>query len=153
MQFFFFILLYELPSKYEVGHICFDFIHLKVLSFFISFIRGITNRPNPSIKYRQKLTNLRNPRTFLTFVGYSQYFIVSIFLSFISMVPDQILNPKQSISWLQKLFLYTLIYRLVCSNVIRIKCIYSLYSFKFLLKIKISSKQITTILSMKSFKI
>ena len=88
------MILYLIWSKIS----CYFYIYLKVLLFFMSSIRGIVNRPNPSTKCRQKLMNPRNPRISLTFVSYGQYFTVSIFLSFISIVLGLILNPRQSIS-------------------------------------------------------
>ena len=132
---------------------CYFYIYLKTLSLFINFIRGIVNRLNLLTKHRQKLMNLRNPRISLIFIDYNQNLTISIFLLFISMIFSRILNLKQLISWLQKVFLYTLIYRLVCFNVFKIKCIYFLYSSIVLMKMKILFKQITIILSIKSFKI
>ncbi len=97
--------------------------------------------------------NPRNPWTSLTFIGYSQYFIVSIFLLFISIVLGLILSFKQPIFWLQKILLYILTYKLACFNVIRMRYICSLCFFKVLLKIKMLSKYIIAILSMYSFNI
>ncbi len=83
-------ILYLIWSKMSY---CF-YIYSKVLSFFINSIKRYINRSNPSIKYRQKLINPRNLQISLTFVNYNQYFIISIFLSFISMILDRILNLK-----------------------------------------------------------
>ena len=113
-------------------------IYLKALSLFINFIKDIVNCLNLLMKRRQKLMNLRNPRIFLIFVGCGQCFIILIFLSFISIVSSLILNPRQSIFWLQKVPLYMLTYKLVCSNIIKMKYIYSLYFYKILLKIRMS---------------
>ncbi len=130
------VILYLIQLK---ASYCF-YIYSKVLSFFVNFIRDIVNRLNLLTKYRQKLANLKNPRTFLTFVNCSQYFIISIFLSFISIVLSLILNPRQLIFWLWKMLLYVLIYKLICFNIVKIKYIYFLYFSKILLKIKISFK-------------
>ncbi len=118
---------------------CF-YVYSKTLLFFINSIKDIVNRLNPSIKHRQKLTNPRNPRISLMFIGYGQYFTISIFLSFISIVFNLILNFKQLIFQLQKIFLYILIYKLAHFNVVKMKYIYSLYFSEVLLKIKISFK-------------
>ncbi len=61
------VILYLIWSKV----FCCFYVYSKVLSFFVNFVKGIANCPNLSTKRRQKLVNLRNPRTFLIFVDCS----------------------------------------------------------------------------------